>query len=92
MCLTEAVLDDNNEKIASPIIRCVYLVLHSILSDMLELFWIVFKPYRRPGQHLTPQLPLADYVLLRYFSVKVGFFFLNHFQAGQRLQDLSLPF
>lgn len=57
---------------------------------LLDLFWVLFKAYRRPGQHLAPQLPLANDVVLRYFGIKVGFFFLDHFHAGQRLQDLGL--
>lgn len=50
------------------------------------------KSYRCSHQHLAPQLPLPNYIILRYFSLKVGLLLLDHLDAGERLQDLSLTF
>ncbi len=48
------------------------------------------KSYRRSHQHLASQFPFTHNVILRYFSVKVGFLFFYDLYAGERLQDLGL--
>lgn len=60
----------------------MYLNISHLLPDPV-------RSYRRPHQHLTPQLPFTNHVVFSYFSVEVGFLLLDDLHAGERLQDLS---